>query len=401
MFAALTAAMALAVAMGIGVMMLDSFQRDAIIATVVEAITPKPVPLPALSGEELYERVAPSVVKVVVKDENGEPFAFGSGFFIDESIIAKSHPWLEADGQDATELRMPTSRGQRTRTATLEEVFHLDTRQRYVLTNYHVMRPAKSAEIVLFNGDKGAVSWVIAENEEADLALISVSVPVSHPVTAIPLAERDPRVLSTVYAFGSPKGLQGSASEGKVSAYRKLEGEALWLQTTAPISPGSSGGPLVLSDGTVVGVTTMGRIDGQNLNFAIPASEVLEFLSSTSYQRREVAEGAEIAQHENLPRDAQSRFEVAQSRFDLAYARFSAGEVAESIALFESTLELIDFSDLSQRTLFYAAHYHLGIAHRTIGNFEEAIRIFTKAKSTGLSEGAWDEEIAKCKRGER
>ena len=230
-----------------------------------------------LSPEDLYERLAPSVVTIEVKDSYGELAAVGSGFFVDKALVdarcylAKFYQsWAQRETQGGT----PTEYG-------------------YVLTNYHVIQPAVFAEIVLQNGDKGKVDNVIVEDEQADLALLSVLVKTSRPLNAIPLSGNDPRVLATVYAIGSPKGLSGSASEGKISGLRELPEGGQWLQTTAPISPGSSGGPLLLSDGTVAGVTTLSIKDGQNLNFAVPVSKLRAFLMS-GYAIRDISEGASI-----------------------------------------------------------------------------------------------------------
>ena len=78
----------------------------------------------------------------------------------------------------------------------------------------------------------------------------------------------------TVYAIGSSLGLTGSLSNGIVSsAEREVEGQT-FIQTTAPISSGNSGGPLLDSKGRVIGITTASLVDGQNLNLAIPVAEI-------------------------------------------------------------------------------------------------------------------------------
>src|SRR5207237_789604 len=74
-----------------------------------------------------------------------------------------------------------------------------------------------------------------------------------------------------VVAIGNPRGLEGSVSEGIVSGVRG-SADIKILQITAPISPGSSGGPLFTANGEVVGVTTAALRDSQSLNFAVPAS---------------------------------------------------------------------------------------------------------------------------------
>jgi len=237
-----------------------------------------------LSPEDLYDLVAPSVVTIIVKDENDEPIASGSGLFVDKALLGERYKWLKSDKELArlhNEDGSPTQHG-------------------YVLTNYHVIRPAVSADVRLFNGDKGTVLHVVGEDEIADLALLSVSVSSKRPLQTIPLAASNPRILSTVYAIGSPEGLEGTASQGKVSAYRALNGSDHWLQTTTPISSGSSGGPLVSLKGELVGVTTLEHKEGQNLNFAVPASIVQSFFSATNFnlRRRDVAEGASIRSEE-------------------------------------------------------------------------------------------------------
>jgi|GEM_PF-3450083 len=238
-----------------------------------------------LSPEDLYDLVAPSVVKIIVKDENEEPIGSGSGFFVDKALLGERYAWLDSDREPArlhNENGSPTQHG-------------------YVLTNYHVIRPAVHADVLLFNGDKGTVLHVVGEDEIADLALLSVSVSYQRPLRPIPLAASNPRVLSTVYAIGSPKGLEGTVSQGEVSAYRAIFGSDHWLQTTAPVSPGSSGGPLVSPQGELVGVTTLAHKEGQNLNFAIPESVIRSFFLATNFnlRRRDVAEGASIRWQED------------------------------------------------------------------------------------------------------
>jgi len=228
----------------------------------VAALPHKSTSASDLTPEALYERVAPSVVTIIVNDDDGEAIGSGSGFLVDGALLFGRYELLEFRNQLAKPLTdggTPIQFG-------------------YVITNYHVIRPAVSVDVVLSNGEEGHVLSVIAEDENRDLALLLVSFSTSQPLKGIPFALQNPRVLSTVYAIGSPQGLSGSASEGRVSGFRELSPGEQWLQTTAPISPGSSGGPLLLSDGTLAGVTTMFLKDAQNINFAIPVSSVRTFL---------------------------------------------------------------------------------------------------------------------------
>src|SRR5262249_28973366 len=88
-----------------------------------------------------------------------------------------------------------------------------------------------------------------------------------------------------VLLVGAPRGLEQTVSTGIVSALRILENGNKVIQTTAPASPGSSGGPLLSRNGDVIGVMTFTLVNGQNLNFAVPINYVrgiLEALPLTS-----------------------------------------------------------------------------------------------------------------------
>ena len=76
----------------------------------------------------------------------------------------------------------------------------------------------------------------------------------------------------TVYTIGSPKGLDRTFAQGLLSGLRKMDGVE-YIQTTAPVSEGSSGGGLFDDRGNLIGITTFTMRGAQNLNFAIAASE--------------------------------------------------------------------------------------------------------------------------------
>src|SRR5262249_49670558 len=93
-------------------------------------------------------------------------------------------------------------------------------------------------------------------------------------------ATDDLQVGQRVYAIGAPQELELTLSDGLISGLRQTEGGSIQLiQTSAPISPGSSGGGLFDQDGRLVGITTFFVEEGQNLNFALPAAWVLELSS--------------------------------------------------------------------------------------------------------------------------
>ncbi len=187
-----------------------------------------------LSPEELFQRAAPAVVRLLVMDRNSNPIGFGSGFFV------------SPDG--------------------------------LLVTNYHVIEQAESAEVWLSNNARFDVDGIAALDTEYDLALLRVA-GTDLPFLRLSAAE-PPAVGTRVFAIGNPHGLTSTLSNGLISALRRDAETVVLLQTNAAISPGSSGGPLLTENGSVVGVTTAYLAGGQNLNFAVTASRVLELIST-------------------------------------------------------------------------------------------------------------------------
>jgi S1-C subfamily serine protease len=189
-------------------------------------------PRPLLSADALFAQASPAVVQVVIQDRQGRPLGGGSGFLVSPKGL--------------------------------------------IVTNYHVIEKAHTASVVLADKAKLDVAGAAALDQEADLAILKVAGPIS--TRPLELAGSDlPPVGTKVYAIGSPLGLAQTLSDGLVSGHRETDDVTL-IQTTAPISPGSSGGPLLGEDGRIVGVTTAFLKTGQNLNFAVPASQVTRLL---------------------------------------------------------------------------------------------------------------------------
>jgi S1-C subfamily serine protease len=185
-----------------------------------------------------------------------------------------------------------------------------------VATNYHVIAGANEATAVFKNGDTAKVVGTLLLDEKRDIAILKID---KQPLPVLPLADVLPRQGDSVAAFGAPVGLSFSASDGIVSAVRHgdelSEGETLpgtWIQTTAPISPGNSGGPLVNRDGKVVAMNTMVLLIGQNLNFAISSLDVADALQKAKGQKvallADVAAKAKPKEHRVKPK---SRHELA------------------------------------------------------------------------------------------
>ncbi len=114
---------------------------------------------------------------------------------------------------------------------------------------------------------------------ERDLVILKVS---GVGTTILPWGNSDDvQVGDTVYAIGNPRGLQGTFSDGIISGIRS-DATGKVLQMTAPISPGSSGGPVLNNSGNVIGISVSFIRDGQNLNFAIPSNPLRTLLTKSA-----------------------------------------------------------------------------------------------------------------------
>ena len=214
-------------------------------APAVRAAVPRAAPSAApappgnkhpLSPDVLFARTAPAVVRVNVHDGAMKPLGHGTGFFV------------SADG--------------------------------VVVTNYHVIDGANYATVERSDGTVLRVEGVAALDGGNDLALLKVTPGDDAPLPVLSLGtDQPPPIGTTVYAIGHPLGLKNVLSEGLVSSLGDAARGQYFIQTTAAISPGSSGGPLLTADGVVVGVTTATVRDAQNLNFAMPAGRVRALLA--------------------------------------------------------------------------------------------------------------------------
>lgn len=148
-----------------------------------------------------------------------------------------------------------------------------------VVTNYHVIDQAYSAQAITSNNKTYKVAGVYDYDIERDLAIIKLENASSLPVVKLGNSDKV-AIGDEVVAIGSPIGLQNTVSNGIVSSLRTLEDNNKYIQTSAPVSPGSSGGALFNLYGEVIGVI-VGQFDGQNLNLAIPVNEAKPMLKNT------------------------------------------------------------------------------------------------------------------------
>lgn len=177
-----------------------------------------------LNAEEIYGRCASAVFYIEIYDRSGTAISSGSGVFI------------SSDGK--------------------------------ALTNHHVVEDAYSAKVMTNDGKVYTVSGYYDAQAAIDMALIQVD------GSGFPfLTMGDSTAIAagqTVFAIGSPKGLDDTISQGIISnANRVLDGLS-YIQMTAPISSGSSGGALINGQGLLIGLNTATYLDAQNLNLAVP-----------------------------------------------------------------------------------------------------------------------------------
>ena len=145
-----------------------------------------------------------------------------------------------------------------------------------IATSLHVVEDAGALEIVLSDGRTFTRVQVVAHDEQQDVVVLAID---ARRLPALRLARHPIEAGERVVAIGHPEGLENTVSDGLVSAVRE-RGSAELLQISAPISPGSSGGPVLNDRGEVVGVATATHRVGQNLNFAVPVARLAPLLRS-------------------------------------------------------------------------------------------------------------------------
>lgn len=189
----------------------------------------------AQSPQEVAKKAFNSTVLLVMADANGRPLSMGSGFLVSSGEIA---------------------------------------------TNFHVVEGSERGYAKLVGqGTKYDIEGFTAIDQKRDLVVLKIS---SEGSTNLTLGNSDTvQVGESVYAVGNPQGLEGTFSQGIISSIREVGTDRL-LQITAPISPGSSGGPVLNGKGEVIGVSVATFQGGQNLNFAIPSNYLKGLIGNVS-----------------------------------------------------------------------------------------------------------------------
>ena len=223
-------------------------------------------------------------------------------------------------------------------------------RPNLIATNYHVIEGAAGGTAKLVGQDTTyAIEGFTATDKTNDLALLKVTIGGIKP---LPLGDSDAvQIGETVYVAGNPLGFDGTFSDGIISGRRDRDMKER-LQMTAPISPGSSGGPVLNSKSEVIGVSvaTHRRLDAQNLNFAIPSN----YLKTLLARPRQVK-----------PFSRENQSISAETYFFRGNVNYESGLYWAAIGQFNAAIHLkSDFTD---------AYYNRGLAKIRLGKFTNAI----------------------------
>ena len=192
----------------------------------------------AENGVAVVKKVEPAIGYVKTYDQFGKLLSVGSGFFIDKSG--------------------------------------------FFITNRHVVNNAAMIAIEMSDGRKIGVKRILSSHPDIDLVKLLIDLN-GNSVESLNLATEPPQKGEFVFAFGNPYGLKFTVSEGIISGiqqFPEISKRHKYIQFSAPVSSGSSGGALVNSSGEVVGIVVMTKLSGQNLNFAIPV-EMINHLIDT------------------------------------------------------------------------------------------------------------------------
>ncbi len=307
---------------------------------------------------ELIRRVKPSVVSVIAYDAQNEPVTTGSGFFI---------------------------------------------RPNQIVTNLHVVESAHHAEVRTFDG-KGKtypVEGLLAVDEEGDLALLGISLPPGRDRALKIAHDAPPEEGENVFVIGNPLRLEGSVSDGIVSAIREVPGIGSIIQMTAPISQGSSGSPLFNMKGQVVGVVTIKVTNGQNINMALAAARVAALQPDGKLLTfDELAARGRVAQQRPEARsdwfylnglnslwlgnydNALQYFENAVNKnpgrveawIQVGYCKVKQGKNLDAIRAYQQAL-LLKPNSVEAYNKLGDAHYYAGSFHKAIEAYKLAARL--------------------------
>ena len=290
------------------------------------------MPAAAETASQVFQKVSPSIVVVVTYDAAGKPAELGSGVMLPNRTVA---------------------------------------------TNCHVLKDGTQYRVRY--GDK--VYPARLDKSDWDRDVCSLSAP-DLPAPPVLLGNtKTLQVGAPVYAIGAPEGLQLTLSEGIVSSLRPVGGGS-YIQTTAAISPGSSGGGLFDDEGHLLGLTSFFVAQGQQLNFALPV-EWIESLAQRSTQRvaRRISEVDWLNQAAVLEK---KKDWAGLLRWSQAWLKASPGNAAAWFGAGEGygyAGQLSQAIDAYRQALrfnpqYEGGWYNLGVAYAKAGQYPRSIEAF-------------------------
>lgn len=294
------------------------------------------------SPQKLFEQFSPAVVTIDVKMSSGASGS-GSGFIIDPNGI--------------------------------------------VVTNYHVTSEAKEIKIKLKDQREYQVEYIIGYDTNNDFCILKIN---AFNLPFIPIGDSSQiGAGERVYVIGNPLGFDYTISDGLISSFRNILGTQ-WIQISAPISKGSSGSPVINSNGKVIGIVTFMMSEGQNLNFALPINQI----KPSIYKKDKITFSKFLQQKSEaekycflgLESYLQSNFEEAERNYKKALeldpacwqAYASLGGIYGIKGDFNKALEYLKkAAELNQES--EEINISLGSIYSKLGDPEQAIRFFSNA----------------------
>jgi tetratricopeptide (TPR) repeat protein len=224
-----------------------------------------------------------------------------------------------------------------------------------IVTNYHVISGAKSIRIKAGTNVYN-ITGIINLDKENDIAILKANA--NNLPTVILGDPEKTNIGEKIYVISSPQGLENTISDGILSGKRGAEDDKIILQITAPVSPGSSGGPVFNQNGQVIGVATFLLKDSQNLNFAMPVDGIKDKITAKKV--------AAIK-----PRQIENYSKTAEYWYNLGIVYGKSGRYQEAIEAFKEAIRINpDYAE---------AHNGLGAIYGQSGKLQEAIEAFKQA----------------------
>ena len=298
----------------------------------------------ALTTEQIAKKALAATVYLEMKNSTGTTLGFGSGFFVKPNQI---------------------------------------------VTNFHVIEGAAQGTAKLVSKyTRYQIEGIIATDKDNDLAVLKVT---ADGITPLPLGDSDTvNIGAKVYVAGNPKGLEGTFSDGLISRRERYPKKR--LQMTAPISPGSSGGPVLNGAGEVIGISVSVHraLDAQNLNFAIP-SNYLKALLGEARPAKPLSENSPSISAETYYLRGNAKYELGL--YDTAIADYAAAirlkpdyvdayvnRGAAKAALKQYDAAIADYTAAIRFKPDYAvAYYNRGNAKAELGQYFPAISDYDMA----------------------